>query len=333
MSLYVDLSTDPETGQAINAEVQPLAGFWKRIFAFCVDLILLFLFGMLISWPLSKFFVLWGVWANLVGLLVFLIYFGFLNSAKNDGQTFGKMIFHIRVTDKTGKPVSVGKSVLRAFILYGPWLLGGILGASWPNRFWNVIFALSVSLDLIIIYLYFFNFRTRQSLHDLISKTYVVRDDLQTPVGARPVWKLHYAILVLLICVEIFGVQLLYDKESGKVGDYLSWPTRSLIALFLKNNPEIGRINFSTGIIFDRRLNARQRYLAVDLYLRHKPENNLLAEAFAREIAGQVRMKRFDILRVDLRYEFNIGIFSYSLERTYLLDLKNFPLQSKRLER
>lgn len=155
-----------------DSESQPAAwdyalrgGFWRRLWAFAFDfLLILLLMGIFVvagfltvelgagirGVPLLK-------QVRLIASLIFplavvlgIVYFSFFHAAW--GQTIGKMIFRVRVVKKNGQPVSFLQALLRTFVY--------------------LISALPVFLGFIWI-----GFTSgKRSWHDLISGTIVVRE-------------------------------------------------------------------------------------------------------------------------------------------------------------
>ena len=154
-----------------------ISGFWRRIGALFIDTSILGVAGLVLGLFLESFFVQMGGWGRLVGFTIALIYFGVMNSSIAGGQTIGKKALRIRVVDYSNSPISLGKSVIRYFILAIPFSLNG---AQFSNE--AMLSFLMYPLSLIIygglfsiLYLYTFNRVTRQSLHDLVVGTVVVQ--------------------------------------------------------------------------------------------------------------------------------------------------------------
>jgi uncharacterized RDD family membrane protein YckC len=140
-------------------------GFWRRLWAFEIDLLLLLL--------LVGIFVVAGFLTAELGagyrgmsllkqarliaplilpmaVVLWIVYFSFFHAAW--GQTIGKMIFRVRVVQKTGQPVPFPQALLRTFAY--------------------LISALPVFLGFIWV-----GFTSsKRSWHDLISGTIVVRE-------------------------------------------------------------------------------------------------------------------------------------------------------------
>lgn len=127
------------------------------------------------------------------------------------GQTIGKRIVKIKVIDRYGKETSVGRSFVRYVILGAPFFFNqavipqsaALTPMGYPVCF--IIFGIGGA----IIYLYVFNRKTRQSLHDLVVGTFVVKAPNAVPVGFTFIWRGHLKVIeiwsVLVICFSILS--------------------------------------------------------------------------------------------------------------------------------
>ena len=217
-------------------EHRTISGFWRRSLAFVLDGILIGLVGLALGLVLFDFLAQLGGWGRLVGFGVALAYFGLLNSSAGDGQTLGKRIMKIAVVDRNGNCISPGRSFVRYTVLAAPFFLNGAMLS--PSI---VISPIGFLIGLVVfglggatLYLYIFNRATRQSVHDLVVGTFVVKTCSQGKVCPRPVWKPNLVIagvwvflVVAALCVHPQFVggetlrQLLTAQESiqatGKV--------------------------------------------------------------------------------------------------------------------
>jgi hypothetical protein len=101
------------------------------------------------------------------------------------------------VVDKTGKHITLFRSLVRFAIFGAPWFLNGISVPFHvlPFPIGYLIGFLIFGFGGAIIYLFIFNRHTRQSLHDLLVKTFVVKTSSNGDIAPSPVWKLHFIIV------------------------------------------------------------------------------------------------------------------------------------------
>jgi uncharacterized RDD family membrane protein YckC len=150
------------TEPAIPPPPKRWGGFWRRLWAYQLDLV--------IVWVIYLVFLSLGIAANeladgrffdlellirrgsplVVSLwfVIYLLYFG--SFVQWGGQTPGKMLFGLKVVTADGSPVTMGRAVLRVggYFLSSFFLLGFLLIAF---------------------------HREKRGLHDLLSGTWVVR--------------------------------------------------------------------------------------------------------------------------------------------------------------
>jgi uncharacterized RDD family membrane protein YckC len=188
---------DEVTG--VTPRLAEIAGFWRRLFAFCLDGLLLGALGACIGLIAYDGLVALGDWGRAVGFIIALIYFGAMDSVLFGGQTLGKRIVGIKVVVSTGLPLSVSASTLRAAIFCVPYFLNGAFLDAGAITSWLSVF-LVFGVGFSIVYLLLFNRRTRQSLHDLAVGAYVVSNKAGGPIGdSERIWPAHFGVVGLIL--------------------------------------------------------------------------------------------------------------------------------------
>jgi uncharacterized RDD family membrane protein YckC len=184
-----------------------IAGFWRRLGAFVIDLILLGVVGLILGALLFDTFARMGAYAKLIGFAIALAYFGICNSRIGGGQTLGKRWLGVRVVDARDQLLSLPRSLLRYVVLGIPFFANGLpidpkLAMSTPLGY---LLALVIFGGMFaIIYLYIFNRRTRQSLHDLTVGSYVECFDRATQSVPFPImWRGHIVVVALLAVIAL----------------------------------------------------------------------------------------------------------------------------------
>ena len=203
------IETDAES--FLEAQDRPICNFWIRLLALLIDIIIIGTFGVLLGFLFLDFFASIGIWGRLFGFGVYLCYYGLLNSVIGKGQTIGKKLTRIRVINKKGGCISIPRSLQRSVIVGLPYFLNG---AAFSRSISESIIGLLILLIIFgggfsIIYLYVFNRKTRQSLHDLFCGTYVVKARTTGAPSVNSVWRLHYIIcIVFTLLVLIFAIMI-----------------------------------------------------------------------------------------------------------------------------
>jgi len=189
---------------ALQGEVpdRKIAGFWRRLGAFVIDFMLLGIAGLILGTLLFDPFARMGAYARLIGFAIALAYFGLFNSRIGGGQTLGKRWLGVRVVDAHDQLLSLPRSLLRYAVLGIPFFANGLPVDSTPGMSTPLGYLLALIVlggILAIVYLYIFNRRTRQSLHDLVVGSYVERFDGAARSVPFPVmWRGHIAVAALL---------------------------------------------------------------------------------------------------------------------------------------
>jgi uncharacterized RDD family membrane protein YckC len=184
-----------------------IAGFWRRIGAFVTDTIILGVIGLIIGTALYSTLAGIGASARLIGFAISLLYFGVLNSRVGEGQTLGNRWWGVRVVGARGEPLSLARSCVRYVVLGIPLFFNNLPlpGAILSSPVIGALLSLMVlGGGLAIVYLYVFNRRTRQSLHDLLVGSYVIRvGGGESPRPRLPVWQGHWVVVAIIALISL----------------------------------------------------------------------------------------------------------------------------------
>jgi uncharacterized RDD family membrane protein YckC len=233
----------PDSPPQVAAPSFRRAGVWRRVLALFIDSLILAIVGWILGFIWSESFIRMGGWERFVGFAVALLYFVPLNSALGGGQTVGKRALKIRVTSKGGTPLSIGRSFVRSFVLLLPYFLNG---APIPLRLLKsgggILFSEAVfGLGLAIVYLIVFNGKTRQSLHDLVVGSYVVRAGSEAAEKPK-IWAGHYVVVaVILILAGVIPLLLAGLVEK--------WMPKDLVTAYeaMLQEPEVAAAQVVAG--------------------------------------------------------------------------------------
>ncbi|WIO73468.1 RDD family protein [Porticoccaceae bacterium LTM1] len=287
-----------------------ITGFWRRVGGLVIDGLLVGLVGLVLGLFFEEFFVQIGAWGRLFGFSMALIYFGVMNSSIAGGQTIGKKALKIRVVDSSNSLISLEKSVLRYVILALPFFLNG---AHFSNEVMFSFLKYPISLIIFgglfsIFYLYVFNRKTRQSLHDLVVGTYVVNINSEQLKPGK-VWGLHSIMVSVLFLVA--GIAPFFTTQLAE-----SEPFKGMMAAHssLLEDPEVDRAGiFSGSSTFMSSEGTRTAtYVSGQVYLK---ANDIRDSELARRLATLIitnypEARQKDAVHIVLTYGFDIGIAS-----------------------
>ena len=179
-----------KSGPVVSAPAPTVyAGFWMRVGAYLIDYVILTIAGFIAMFLLALAL---GVSAGVpsagtsIGLFLAWLLFPWLYSALFEcgprQATLGKQAVKLKVTDLKGNRISFGRATGRYF---AEWITGLTLGIGYVMTAFTA---------------------RRQSLHDMIASTVVVRADLEPaviagapPAGRRPAWQIVLIILAAMI--------------------------------------------------------------------------------------------------------------------------------------
>jgi uncharacterized RDD family membrane protein YckC len=207
------------SGTPAERPFTPWAGFWRRIFAFWIDCFIAAIAGSILWWTLRLIFSSGSVWLSIFVFIALLTCFALFGSNVGHGQTPGQRFVNIQVVDKNGNFLTVKRSLLRYSILLVPLSFGSPgISIGWISIDW-----LMGLVGFAIFYLYLFNRRTRQSLHDLATGAFVVDAPVNGKVRAQQIWPWHWAIIGGLLLLNLVATNVMAKFwHSGTVPELTS---------------------------------------------------------------------------------------------------------------
>jgi uncharacterized RDD family membrane protein YckC len=293
----------------------PTAGFWRRMFAFLIDLVILGIPAEVLGWVLMPWINKLGNASQLIGFIFVLPYFGMMNSSLRNGQTLGKTLLNLSVRRNNGDFLSPLQSVLRTFVLFGYMFFNGITGF-FPNAPFvnNVLFAIGLGLIVGLVLLYLINKETRQTGHDLIFDTRVV--DLRKKTKEKPAKMAKYAwIIALAFALITVGGQIVVANRSS------SQPVNSSLSAISENLTQeynLSRLTFADQTVQTNSNNETQttNTLMVRAYVPEKMSNERINEICSK-LAAEIQQKyaeigQYDAINVTVYYGFNLGFVSFN---------------------
>ena len=209
-------SVPPNAQLSPAIELTPIAGFWRRLAALFIDLLILGVPAMLFGFALFRWVESLGGSGRLIGFVAALLYFGLLNSHVGGGQTLGKQLLGIRVIRKDGETLSTKRSVLRFLVIAIPYFLNGLwldVDTAAPGPLEYLLFAFLIVVVFgglgAIAYLFVFNRRTRQSLHDIAVGSFVVRNPTAAVPASLTTARLHLILVGCWLALVVPGFAIL----------------------------------------------------------------------------------------------------------------------------
>lgn len=300
-------------------ELKWISGYWRRIGAFVIDFILLGVVGIGLGIFLEDVFIGIGVWGRLFGFVIALLYFGIMNSEISNGQTLGKKALKIKVVNADNKSISLLNSLGRYSIIGIPFFLNN---AQFPievlTSFWMFVLSFIIFGGLFsILYLYTFNRVTRQSLHDLVFKTYVVNVEVDKQEVSN-VWKTHFLVVGLLFLtsaiVPVFTLNLAQQEPFSELLNGLK---------AISENPSVNYALVSYGTSSSN--NGKTTFVSAQVFLKKNDTGNAeLSRELAKTLARNCNLVvDKDVISINLIYGYDIGIASKWNRNSYAYDPKN----------
>jgi uncharacterized RDD family membrane protein YckC len=303
--------------QDVPGAAPQIAGLWRRLFALSIDSLILALVGGCLGLVLSDYLSRVGGWGWTIGFAVVVTYFGVLNSGTGGGQTIGKRLARIRVVGSDGNELSLDKSLARAGVLWIPYFLSGApLELVLPVWFAGILTYLMFGVGLSIVYLFIFNRKTRQSLHDQLVGSYVVMADSVMVPAAGTLWRGHYAvILAIMILAVAVPVAVRQLGQSELYSSLLA----SQQVITKEPGVEYARINVQTDINIEDGTRRSRRLVLVRVVLSSKATD---VEALANKVARLVlntspEAANMEEIAVLVSYGYDIGIAYGMQTRTF----------------
>ncbi|WP_284382616.1 RDD family protein [Litoribrevibacter albus] len=307
-----------------------ISGFWRRIGALVLDGLFLGGLGFLLGLFFESWFVSLGDAARLIGFSIALCYFGILNSRIGQGQTLGKRALDIKVVNRSGDYISPLRSVVRYVVFATPFYLNGL---NLSPEFMEGLSIVHYLLAIVIFggifstaYLYLFNKRTRQSLHDLVVGSYVVQAEgsFQSSVN---VWKPHFAIISTLPVVTVVVMFFMEDMVAQE-------PFKKLLNIQVEvlNVPSVRKASVVQSERFvSSSTNGEQSFEFVNVSA-SLTENNISDQTLSKNISDIVfdlypASREMDAVNVTLTYGYDIGIWSTWSRETRSYNFSNSETQ------
>ncbi len=299
-----------------------IAGFWRRLFAFVIDGIIIFIPLLVIGFGFRNFAFRMGPYGRILGAAIIITYWTVFHSEYGEGQTLGKRLLKITVVDKNNQYLSLKKSFVRALALELIFLLNGWSLPLFQNPVVGVIVTMVVLTGvLLLFYGLVFNRKTRQGPHDLLVGSYVINSlPVATNAAPPPLPPIHRRFMVGLTAVAVLlslaalavpslaPVLNVVDKsEWGEIQDLYQTLSQRDDA-FLVGVNRVNRTSFGGG--------GTLRDLNIQIWLKTPcSQNREMCDEVVKEIARTVfaeydGIENLDGMRITVYNRFDLGLAS-----------------------
>ena len=317
--------------------------FWNRVGAYLIDILILGLTGFILGLFFKDIFVQLGTQALLVGFIISLVYFGIGNSKICNGQTLGKKAMKIKVVDKNLELISLQKSILRTLIYIVPYFFLNY-GLNGSNQFSTLFIAKGIILLSFLIVLpvhFIINSSTRQAIHDLILKSYVI--ELSSYPGQQlqksKLSSLVYSGGVLIVLIALFVMinlqyrnlidtakKLLPISEQINRNNNVQNSTISLNSSILRKFGSTENITATNSLAINIELNKN---LISEMNPEDIAELSFVQDAIKMTLNDVTNAKRLDFIQVTLIYVYNTGIYKSSNTMTLTNTIEDWKMKIK----
>lgn len=287
-----------------------MAGFWRRFFAFALDSILLGIIGSILGALFFDAFTRMGAMARIVGFLVATIYFALFDSSIGKGRSIGKRLLRLKLVDAQGEALALEEAILRFVILAVPYFLNGL-----PLPVSRTSEAVGVLLSLVVfgvggtnLYLLIFNRGTRQGLHDMVVKSYVIMVESEGPVTTGLFWTKHWGLIGSTVGVAILAASI-FSPWLAKRG---SFPQMMQDVALVEQIEGVITAGVNETKILHSGPRENDRFLTINvLWSGAQGSENAVINQIARTILEHDHnIQRYSKMRIILTRGYDIGIAS-----------------------
>ncbi len=300
------------TDHSISTAEINIAGFWQRSVAFFTDVAVLIAAGTAIGFVAMDQLAALGPWGKILGTTAALIYFSYGDSALARGASPGKRFMGLKVVGANGKPVSINRALVRSLVLLIPLMVD----ARCPTCQATVEVALGAVVyggGAAIVVLFILNKATRQSIHDLVAATYVIKAGKpphnmpMPPVHGIP-RRGHYiaAGAVGLIIAAFITIATVEEVKSGRRAHMAQ------IVEALGEVPGVGSVHALAGSVVVS--GKPVGFVQINARLRQRPSEGLeakgteLVHAAMDAVPGAFDPQKVRNVGVRVSYGYDIGV-------------------------
>ncbi|PKN94782.1 MAG: hypothetical protein CVU44_02955 [Chloroflexi bacterium HGW-Chloroflexi-6] len=298
----------------------PISGFWRRFFAWVVDVLILGIIGQIIGVVFSSFLFSVGPYGRPIGLLFTIPYFGIMNSQIGGGQTFGKRLMKIAVRNKDNKPIELWRSIIRISLLAIPSLFNQWSIPIFQNPFMVWFLSLIIfGLGGAIFYTMVFNRKARQGIHDLILGTYVVHLP-EKPIESFPTTsRIHWIVTSVWIGIVAIGTLVMALITPSIVSKTPLAPVMSLYNI-LQDDPRFFTVGVNDHTFYGSSGKTSHSLIITVWYKGKLPESDRkeVIESIVKTVLENAEnIDNYDGIQVKITSAYDIGIASANLYMSF----------------
>ncbi len=300
-----------------TAAPQVFAALWRRFAAFVIDTAILAVLGGITGWLMYEPMSALGTLGRGFGLCVALLYFGIMDSWFCDGRTLGKACLGIRVAGRDGLPLSMPRAFARTATWSIPWYLGDALAAMFPGMPFLVMQLTNVFTMVMIamLYLFAFNRRTRQSLHDLVTGAFVLRAEVDTASWQpRPVWRWHAVLLGAAVLVPFASLTMLASTPTAADVQRMRTSMGTVVSM-----REVQALEWKIMTTWTAGKDTRTELIVTSrLHSDRHMDATFAGRVFGRIVGDLCPDAPYDHVRIVLVRGFDLGIVSWKKQQYFL---------------
>jgi uncharacterized RDD family membrane protein YckC len=292
-------------------------GFWRRVAAFAIDTVLLGCIGAAVGAALGNWLFGVGQWGRLIGVFIAGAYLVPANSILLGGQTIGMRLLKIRVQALSGELLSLGRSAVRYLVFAVPFFCNGLFLDLHNAPYWVGVLA-GVALGTILVigilgdtYLLLFNRPSRRLLHDLVSRSVVVRAVSPRTAVQAPIALAHIGVFAaIVVAIFLIGFRLVQ-----RVGAGIDLRPLERAQAAVQSLPGVVAAGINDGTFTTN--GHSSHVLTITTRMVNWPsDENATGESIVAAATGQCStLTAFDSIRVVLKRGFDIGIASVNHQK------------------
>ena len=284
------------------------AAIFKRSIALLIDLLILFLIGMVLSMFLETYIIYLGNYKIIIGIVISTIYFGIGHSHITKGKTIGKKIVGINVIKLNGDYLPLHLAFVRSAIFAIPYCFSDLQSIKFDSSI-DIFQWLSYTLipaSLFINHFCIFTNKNRQCFYDILLNTIVSESNTDTDFEEAIINpKMKIVPFILLIAVVVLGLFFFnpFEEQNRIDQGELSFIKEKLVS---NRSIHFSKLYYQ----YNEKDNYRKN-LKIECYVTDK-NTDLSSEFYLITEELDPMKEKYQIRNIELAMvkDFNIGIYN-----------------------